>query len=905
MKNFSNYPLKIKLSLVPSVAVVCFVAYLIYSVLVLSGGNDQLKEIRDIEFPILYAAGENIKSFEGLVESLNTAAATGEVDYLNISGAKSLEIIQRYESMEKIDNAHIVEIQRLISDFNAFYAVAFKVAQRMANKAEQPSYKQIQEMRDLRNTYSQAALKYRNIAENDFQEAIQRTIQRSDRALESGALIGMFMLVVIGVLTLLVNRGIVLLEEVVDNRNKMLLSVNSELEQEIRKLKEADEARIHAETASQIKDEFLANMSHELRTPMNAIIGLSHLCLQTEMTAKQNDYLQKVHGSAKSLLGILNDILDVSKIEAGKMELDRIPFELDEVLDNLSTILGAKSQEKNVELLLETSSNVPFELIGDPLRLGQILINLVGNAVKFTTNGEVLVRSELESEEADRVTLRFTVKDTGIGMTQSEIDKLFIPFTQADSSITRKFGGTGLGLTISKRLIEMMNGKISVESSPGLGSRFSFTADFIKANKKDSASQKEFDVPKGLRVIIVDADERSQSVLKSYLESFGFDVSIAGNEREAMRSLRIANKEDRPFRLAIIDLKLKDQDGAELARELRAMTDLSINPKILLVGRYGAKAVLSRDYDQIVDGILEKPILQGRLLHAIAKTFGLDGNSTGRYSSIGAQFNKAMISQVQGARLLLVEDNEINHQVAKELLESYGITVSIAEDGVEAIERINQEKFDGVLMDVQMPVMDGITATREIRKDPRFVNLPIIALTANVLVREQSEILAAGMNDHIGKPIDPDKLVATLARWIHPHRGMDDSFPVLKTESAAPESLPFIPGVNVEKSVRRLGGNLTLYFSLLKKFRDKELDTVGNIRDALASVDNGKAERLAHTLRGTAGNLGMESLHRQADLLEQNIKNGNFDNIELILQDVEVEIVNFANVIGLLLENEN
>ena len=902
INRFRNYPLKLKLMLVPSISVASFVAYLIYSSLVLSGGNALLKEIRDAEFPILNAAGENLKSFEGVVESLNAAAATGEVDYLEASKAKSSEILSRYESMEEIDTAHTNEIEKLKSDFNAFYSLAFNVAQRMMAKKDLPSQQQIKQLRDLRNAYTAAATSYRDTAEKEFQETIRKAIGRSETAQGSGAIIGTFMLFVIGVLTLLVNRGIVVLEKVVENRNKMLVLVNSELEQEIQKLKAAEAARSSAEAASHIKDEFLANMSHELRTPMNAVIGLSHLCLQTELSGKQQDYLQKIHSSAKSLLGILNDILDVSKIEAGKMELDRIPFELDDVMDNLATILGVKAQEKNLELLIETSPDVPSILVGDPLRLGQVLINLAGNAVKFTPKGEVVVSAELEKEEGDQVILRFTVKDTGIGMSQPEIEKLFRPFTQADTSITRKFGGTGLGLTISKRLIEIMGGKIWVESTPGLGSRFIFTVSCFKAEKQADIPHTEFTGLGGMRVLAVDDSENSLLIMKNYLESFSFDVSVASNGRDALSTVRKANKEGRPFNLAILDWKMPQMSGLELARELREMPELTVKPKVLMIAGYGQSGIPALINDKVIDGVLEKPFKQKKLFDSIANIFGLEKWATGKFRIIGAQFNPALVAQVKGAYLLLVEDNEINQQVARELLESFGIRVAMAENGEEAIARLQEEPFDGVLMDMQMPVMDGITATREIRKNPALANLPIIALTANVYVSEQNAFLAAGMNDHIGKPLDPDRLIATLAKWIHPARLADSSPPPPTATASAPMPLPDLPGVKVAESVRRIGGNTGLYYSLLEKFRINQKDAARNIRDALASNDQKTAERLAHTLRGIAGTLGAEYLQTQAELLENKIKNGTLDEVEPLIETIDRELGKLMANIGRALD---
>ncbi len=746
MKKLSNYPLKVQLLLVPAVAVLSFAAYLIYSSQVLSGGNALLKEIRDTQFPILYAAGENIKSFEGLVESLNTAAATGDADFLEASKAKASEILGRYETLEQIDAIHKDEIGKLKAGFNAFYALAFDVAQRMSSRTSPPTLLQIKRLRDLRDSYALAATSYRDGAEREFKETIRKAIERSEGAQRSGAVIGTIMLLAIAMLTLLVTRGIVALEEELENRNR-------ELELEIQKLKEAEEARSHAEAASLIKDAFLANMSHELRTPMNAVIGLSYLCLQTELSGKQRDYLQKINTAAKSLLGILNDILDVSKIEAGKMEMDRIPFELAEVMSNLATIVGVRSQEKKLVFRVETAPNVPSSLIGDPLRLGQVLINLAGNAVKFTEKGEVLVRAELEKQSDNQVTLRFTVKDSGIGMTQKEINSLFRPFTQADSSITRKFGGTGLGLTISKRLVEMMGGEIRVKSAPGAGSQFTFTASFQK------------------------------------------------------------------------------------------------------------------------DGMV-----------------AWDSLSTGGFRIAGPQFRQVLLAQFRGARMLLVEDDEINRQVAQEMLEGYGMDVTLAGNGMEALARLKEERFDGVLMDMQMPVMDGVTTTREIRKDPRYAEMPIIALTANVMVSEQNKILAAGMNDHIGKPIDPDRLVATLAKWVRPGLATEALPPAETPLAPAAEPLPDLPGVAVDSSVHRMGGNVSLYYSLLETFRSSKRDIVARLREALASNDTESAERIVHTLKGIAATLGAEPLQNQAAQLEQKIRDGSLDGLESLLAELEHEV---------------
>ena len=901
IKKLSGYSLAWKLLLVPVIATLSFAAYLAYSSIVLSDGESVLIELRDVDYPILDEAEKNLNAYGRVVDALEAAVATGEVDFLDIAKGKASEIQSRYVTLEKIDEGHKNEIAKLKTGFDTYFALSLDVAQRMATKKNLPSAQQITKMRTLRDAYLSEARAYKANTEQDYHRDVIDAIERSERAQKWGVGIGSFMLLVIAALTLLVTRGVLALEKNVADRNKMLVAVNKELEHEIQKLKAAEEAKSHAEAASHIKDEFLANMSHELRTPMNAIIGLSHLCLQTDMSRKQHDYLQKIHGSAKSLLGILNDILDVSKIEAGKMEMDRMPFDLEEVMDNLVTILGNKSHEKNLEFLLETAPDVPSLLIGDPLRLSQVLINLAGNAVKFTEKGEVMVHVEMVKETGDQVALRFTVKDTGIGMSQKEIDKLFQPFTQADTSITRKFGGTGLGLTISKRLVEMMGGRIWVKSTPGVGSKFIFIARFQKAEKQANYRQSVLNDMRGLRVLAVDDSESNLQILKNYLESFTCDVAVASNGQDALNAVRVANEEGRPFDLAILDWKMPQMDGIELAQKLRGMDDLRVRPKVLLISAYSQDEILLQMDNQMVDGILAKPFQLSKLFDAVAKVSGRDKSATGKFR-IGTQFNSELLSQIRGARLLLVEDDEINQQVARELLESYGIKVVVAENGEEAIALLREEQFDCVLMDIQMPVMDGVSATREIRKNPQFSKLPIIALTANVMVSEQNEFLSAGMNDHIGKPIDPDQLIAKLVKWVRPTR-TTASTPVGQTfQNSAPEPLPDLPVVKVAESVRRIGGSVTLYFSLLDKFRVNQRNFATSFREALAADDRSTAERLAHTLRGIAGTLGAETLQDLAKLLESSIKKEESGEVDSLLARVDKELATFIASIDQVLE---
>jgi PAS domain S-box-containing protein len=652
---------------------------------------------------------------------------------------------------------------------------------------------------------------------------------------------------------------------------------------EITERKKAEgELRIAKETAveaTKAKSEFLANMSHEIRTPMNAIIGMAHLALKTDLTAKQYDYLKKVDSSAKSLLGIINDILDFSKIEAGKLDMESVDFQLEDTLDNISTLVGIKTQEKGLELLFKTDPSVPTALVGDPLRLGQILINLSNNAVKFTKEGEIVISTELVKKDKAQVTLKFSVQDTGVGMTSEQAAKLFQPFMQADSSTTRKYGGTGLGLTISKRLAEMMGGEIWVESEQDRGSIFSFTAKFGLGKEKAKKQYKPASELRGMKVLVVDDNATSRDILQEMLESFTFEVTVAASGPEGITELESA-KEDRPFELVVMDWKMPGMDGIEASRRIKNHEGLSKIPAIVLVTAYGREEIMQQAQEVGLEGFLLKPVNPSMLFDTIIQAFGEALPETSRIAQRREQ-EVVALEHIRGANVLLVEDNEINQQVAREILEGAGLNVALANDGQEGVNAVKECNYDVVLMDVQMPVMDGYTATREIRKDKQFKDLPIIAMTAHAMAGDEDKSLQAGMDGHVTKPIDPDQLFSTLQKWIKPSekrvQAQQPEVPVEQFESdkavPAEDELPeSLSGFDLADGLRRLQGNKRLYRKLLLSFATDYNAVANEIRQALDAEDFDQAHSLVHNLKGLAGNLAATELQAAAMNMEKLVK---------------------------------
>jgi two-component system sensor histidine kinase/response regulator len=640
-------------------------------------------------------------------------------------------------------------------------------------------------------------------------------------------------------------------------------------------------ARELAEDAARTKSSFLANMSHEIRTPMNAIIGMAHLLHKSGLSPRQQDYLGKIQRSSQHLLGIINDILDFSKIEAGKLTIESTDFELDAVLENVANLVGEKAGSKGLELIFELEPGLTQALVGDPLRLGQILVNYCNNAVKFTEQGEIRVKvSQREVGEHD-VLLHFAVQDTGIGLSEEQRGRLFQSFSQADRSTSRRYGGTGLGLAISKSLAQLMGGEVGVESELGRGSTFWFTARLGQGERQPQAHLPRLDL-RGCRVLVIEDNEYSRTALTEMLVAMSFRVAAVASGEAGVEAVRFAAAEDQPFGVVFTDWQMPGVDGLEAGRRILAL-GLQPPPRLVMVTAYGRDEVAAAAEATGFDSVLTKPVNPSQLFDAVMRALGeqpaspvTPGEATGAEPDLAA---------IAGARLLLAEDNELNQEVAVELLSDAGLVVEVADNGRLALDKLLQHDpghYAAVLMDMQMPVLDGLGATLEIRKLAQFAHLPIIAMTANAMQGDRERCLEVGMNDYVAKPIEPDQLWRSLLRWIPARaaRQVEASVPSTPSSGAAaaqpsPDqqldgALPAgIAGLDTGLGLARTAGKTALYRRLLQKFVALEGDAIGQVRAALDAGDAVAAERAAHTLKGTAGSIGATALQAEAAALEQ------------------------------------
>jgi two-component system sensor histidine kinase/response regulator len=536
-------------------------------------------------------------------------------------------------------------------------------------------------------------------------------------------------------------------------------------EGERRRGQELLSARDEAQAANDAKSLFLASMSHEIRTPMNAIVGLTHVVLESELEAKQRDYLLKVQASSKALLSLLNDILDYSKIEAGKVTLEAEEFSPEETVENVGNLFSAKIEEAGLELFFEVDKDIPQRLLGDALRLTQVLNNLVGNAIKFTPKGEIVISAQTVSRAGDNVQLRFAVRDSGIGLSPEQAGRLFQVFSQADQTVARRYGGTGLGLAICKRLVELMGGSISVDSTVGKGSTFSFTAWFGVSNQ--GAERIDLHRIRGMRTLVVDGQPTARLILQRILQSWSFQVSTASFAEDGLHKLRRAEPQA-PYELLLLDWKTAELDFVHEARRIVAEQGAPL-AVLVMASQHASGSVMDAVRELPDVAVLAKPVTPSRLFDTLVRL--QHGETVGPMPLQGtkADFAEAM-RPLRGARVLLVEDNLVNQQVAAAFLMMAGLDVTLAADGIEAVDWVKRAPFDVVLMDMQMPEMDGVQATRMIRLLPQFARLPIIAMTAAAMDEDKQECLAAGMNAHISKPIDPKQLMHTLLAWVPPPR---------------------------------------------------------------------------------------------------------------------------------------
>lgn len=660
-----------------------------------------------------------------------------------------------------------------------------------------------------------------------------------------------------------------------DSRNRItgVVSLSIDITEQHAAARYLERAKSIAEEANKAKSDFLARMSHEIRTPIHAILGLAHLALHSDLTKKQHEYVSNIQISGNILLRIIDDILDFSRIEAGKMVIDEVNFNLIELIDRIYSVISVKADERDLEIIFDIDASIPHNLLGDPLRLSQVLINYASNAIKFTEKGHVLLSVKEVERCVDRMLLRFAVTDTGIGLDESQSGDLFNAFTQADGSISRNYGGTGLGLAICKRLAELMGGGVGVNSVPGQGSSFWFTAWVGLGEQEacliDDALMQEL---QNLRCLVVSENSEAKRTLSSCLKSFFCRVVTVANGAEALGALDKAGSKD-PFSLILLDSKKSDKECVAIAKRVRRKISRDIYIVLLVTG-HSNEAIALEAKNVGVNAVLAKPVNSSTLFDSLMEALGKRVSSK-RTDSARRRARQKGLPKIYDARILLVEDNEINQKVAMEILGQAGLTVQVANNGFEAIEAVKNNDFDAVLMDIQMSGLDGLSTARRIRELNKtgVADLPIIAMTAHAMAGDRERSLNAGMNDHLSKPIRPDKLLATLIRWIKQGKHKTFLQSELPCESTgAPQPVMALPGLSVTQGVLRMGGNRELYRNLLAKFAVDYADTAALVRAERDRGSMAAVASIAHSLKGVAGNIGAMELSRAAGKLEMGIK---------------------------------